>query len=595
MQPITYASAYELPPGAARVAATRLAAWLPAGQVALIGEATVAIEGALANYGIPALRGGHLSTDVRAAVVTLEHCEEGSEQVFERLAAQLEGLQVPVCLIVAGGNAASGSRAFWEGAMMALGWRKHPLNEVLAPYGELDRVHGMLLAGFERVPAAALAAYSLQTLVEERDLHTDMTREPGRRSDAHMVRYAQAARFVRPGDRVVDVACGLGYGSYLIAHNSKAASLVGLDSSDSAVRYAQLNFAESSPAPMTFMVGDAEKLEGIGDESAEFAVSVETLEHLREPDRLLAELFRVLVPGGRVYVSVPNDWADETGKDPNPFHFHVYDWAKLAEQLRRNGFEIEKAWLQDAGGGQKRHLSARSMLEIDPERGPSCDGEWLLVLARKAKTGDGEIPSTLDRVRRALATGHLDDAVTLAKASDSIIQSAMAHALVGWSRLAGESAGAIEYWKDALQFARAALADSSSEEQAAGILQLAAAALRELAEERKTPGIFGRLQSTHAGTLRLLLGESPTQDDLNDRAVVAGSAYGDEVLSMNGAEVQRLTTAKDWLDAKYHEHLEKISDLESYTLELERARKWLDDQYHALSAEVKRLSGGVGR
>ena len=57
------------------------------------------------------------------------------------------------------------------------------------------------------------------------------------------------------------------------------------------------------------------------------------LEHLPEPDLLLAELHRVLTPEGRVYASVPNDWSDETGEDPNPFHFHVYDWPRLLAQF----------------------------------------------------------------------------------------------------------------------------------------------------------------------------------------------------------------------------------------------------------------------
>lgn len=198
------------------------------------------------------------------------------------------------------GAATNVARAQWEAAAIRQEWRKHPQNERVAPYGELDRVNGLLLMAFERVPDAAIAAYPLSALVEERDLHTDMTREAGRRSDAHMARYAQAAQFIRPGDRVIDVACGLGYGSYQLAHNSQAASFIGLDASDYAVDYASTCFAPDAPVEMSFVVGDAQDLSGMADGSADFAVSVETLEHLPEPDRLLAELHRVLA--GRALV-----------------------------------------------------------------------------------------------------------------------------------------------------------------------------------------------------------------------------------------------------------------------------------------------------
>jgi len=45
----------------------------------------------------------------------------------------------------------------------------------------------------------------------------DMTREVGPRADAHTVRYSLAAQWVRAGDTVLDCACGLGYGSAILA------------------------------------------------------------------------------------------------------------------------------------------------------------------------------------------------------------------------------------------------------------------------------------------------------------------------------------------------------------------------------------------
>ncbi|VFT12047.1 Uncharacterised protein [Pseudomonas aeruginosa] len=56
----------------------------------------------------------------------------------------------------------------------------------------------------------------------------DMLREVGERSDAHVARYLWAEKYVRQGDRVLDAACGLGYGSYALAELSKASKITGV-------------------------------------------------------------------------------------------------------------------------------------------------------------------------------------------------------------------------------------------------------------------------------------------------------------------------------------------------------------------------------
>lgn len=62
----------------------------------------------------------------------------------------------------------------------------------------------------------------------------------------------------------------------------------------------------------------------IVDASFDIIISFETLEHVENPESVLNEFYRLLSPGGRLITSVPNDWSDESGEDPNPFHFHVY-------------------------------------------------------------------------------------------------------------------------------------------------------------------------------------------------------------------------------------------------------------------------------
>ncbi|WP_313457096.1 class I SAM-dependent methyltransferase [Stenotrophomonas sp.] len=578
-----------LTPAALRVAVARLLKWLPSGPIALLGDEAPGLARALRQCGVAVVAGG--GDTAAAAVIVVEHL--GVTAPADAVQALLTNVAGPACFVVVGEAAALADRAAWEGAVIKAEWRKHPLNERVAPYGELDRVTGLLMMSFERVRAPALAVYPLKALEEERDLHTDMTREPGRRSDAHMTRYAQAAQFIRPGDRVIDVACGLGYGSYQLAHNSEAASFTGLDASDYAVEYANLNFAPVSPTPMTFVVGDAQDLSGMDDGSADFAVSVETLEHLPEPDRLLAELHRVLSPQGRVYASVPNDWSDETGEDPNPFHFHVYDWPRLTAQFQRNGFVIEKAWLQDAGGGQKRHLSARSMFEIDPAGGPAADGEWLLVLARKATATEQTRFDPLGQVRALLTDGRTEAALALldgAASNEDPLHDARGQALAAIIlTLQGSNELAQQRWKKVQSAARQALSRPETEGAAAGLLHLAVTQCDVVRIDR--PGQVRQALRQHAALVSELLGTGDLMaGDAEDRAVVSGPGEGAEQINMGARDVRQLIDSKAWLDGKYHEHMQRINELESYTAELEVARQWLDGQYHALSAEIQRLN-----
>lgn len=288
-------------------------------------------------------------------------------------------------------------RAEWERALIERGWRKHAALFELQDYGSLDFPGRADVHLFERLPSELVDAYPLERLAAERDLHMDMTREPGRRSDAHMVRYSLAAKFMREGDRVLDAACGLGYGTSALATLAGVESVQGIDVSDSAVKYARLAFSNGNGAKLAFSAADAENLADLPSDSFDYIVSVETLEHLHRPDQFLWHLHRLLREGGRLFVSVPLDWADETGEDPNPYHFHVYDWEKLSSQLSAAGFAVERGWLQDAGGGMKRTDCPRALREFDPVAGPQGDGEWLLALAMKPLDWSGVADSVPSR------------------------------------------------------------------------------------------------------------------------------------------------------------------------------------------------------
>jgi 2-polyprenyl-3-methyl-5-hydroxy-6-metoxy-1,4-benzoquinol methylase len=280
-------------------------------------------------------------------------------------------------------------RAWWESKCFEAGFRKHPAYYKINSYESLNNDGWQIIILLEKVPAPALFEYPVSALASERALHMDMTRDSGERSDAHIIRYQWAAGYVKPGDRVLDAACGLGYGSHVIACLTRAATVVGIDSSDYAVSYARANFHRDN-GRLEYISGFLpDALASHPNCSFDTIISFETLEHVEAPVALLSEFNRLLTPGGRIIVSVPNDWSDETGEDPNPFHLHVYDWARLKSELSV-GFILENAYAQTASQCKIRTNShnwerrPRALRSVDWGEGGTVDCEWWLMSAMKS-------------------------------------------------------------------------------------------------------------------------------------------------------------------------------------------------------------------
>lgn len=288
------------------------------------------------------------------------------------------------------------NRGWWENSFFDAGFRKSSDYYVANDYASLDDADRSIRLVMTAIADSALDVCPREKLLAERDLHMDMFRESGSRSDAHVFRYQWASQYVRPGDAVLDAACGLGYGSRLLADVSAAGEVTGIDGSPGAIEYAERMYAEAGR--VNYAVGMLpECLAALPDGSFDVIVSFETLEHVPEPERVLAEFGRLLSPGGRIVASVPNDWSDETGRDPNPYHFHVYDYASFTAQLSR-GFDLEEIWAQSADRAKKhddRHVwipQRRSISELGVHRTAPFEAEWLLAVAAKSPVAATKVP-----------------------------------------------------------------------------------------------------------------------------------------------------------------------------------------------------------
>ena len=131
----------------------------------------------------------------------------------------------------------------------------------------------------------------------------------------HWHRYHFAARWAA-GMRVLDVACGEGYGSALLART--ATHVTGVDVSEAAIAHAQGAYADRGN--LEFVRASCTALP-LADASVDVAITFETIEHIAGQDEFLDELARVLKPGGVLVLSCPNklEYSDKRNYQ-NEFH-----------------------------------------------------------------------------------------------------------------------------------------------------------------------------------------------------------------------------------------------------------------------------------
>lgn len=131
----------------------------------------------------------------------------------------------------------------------------------------------------------------------------------------HWHRYAFARGFAT-GKRVLDAACGEGYGSALLA--DVAADVIGVDIDENSIAHARARYA---PTPrVRYERADATELP-FADGTFDLVVSFETLEHLAAQEQLLAGFARVLDTDGVLLISSPDKRAySELAGFRNEFH-----------------------------------------------------------------------------------------------------------------------------------------------------------------------------------------------------------------------------------------------------------------------------------
>jgi len=145
----------------------------------------------------------------------------------------------------------------------------------------------------------------------------------------HLHRYAFASDLIA-GQVVLDIACGEGYGSNLLA--ARAKSLIGVDISEEAVRHASTKYQRPN---LEFRRGSADQIP-LEPHSVDCVTSFETLEHHTMHEEMLAEIKRVIRPGGLLIMSTPDklNYTDRTNQN-NEFHVKELYTAEFKDLISR--------------------------------------------------------------------------------------------------------------------------------------------------------------------------------------------------------------------------------------------------------------------
>lgn len=156
----------------------------------------------------------------------------------------------------------------------------------------------------------------------------------------HVKRYIFAAGLIPRGKTVLDIACGCGYGSWLL--HGCGLEVTGVDISSEAISYAEKHYQGPK-----YLCKDAKEIEGRWDA----VVSFETLEHLEKPEDVLLN-----VRSQTVIASVPNELvlpfkAERFARDLYPHRRH-YTPDEFEDLLESTGHPVFEKFCQKDKAGE---------------------------------------------------------------------------------------------------------------------------------------------------------------------------------------------------------------------------------------------------
>jgi 2-polyprenyl-3-methyl-5-hydroxy-6-metoxy-1,4-benzoquinol methylase len=164
------------------------------------------------------------------------------------------------------------------------------------------------------------------------------------------------------GKKVLDAACGSGYGSFHIA-NSGASSVLGIDISGESVTRAQKIYKNNN---LEYKIQDCSDLRVLKS-TFDVIVSFETLEHLTDPRLFIKSAAESLNPGGIFICSTPNKMRLSGAGYINQYHLNELNYEDFYEAMSDN-FEVQTCLHQTETLPYLRYMELKYLIGTQENR-----------------------------------------------------------------------------------------------------------------------------------------------------------------------------------------------------------------------------------
>lgn len=180
----------------------------------------------------------------------------------------------------------------------------------------------------------------------------------------HRLRYHFASQAIGDG-AVLDVACGVGYGSYMLGRADPARTVLGRDRCEKTIEFARRTYGRHNVA-----FECAEALCMRGHDAFDAIVSLETLEHVYDEVGFLGVLHRLARRQCTLVISTPNESLYPFRASFNPHHVRHHTPEQLERLLVTTGWDVVSRHCQ------RTNRAARVV--------PGTDGRFIIYVAVRA-------------------------------------------------------------------------------------------------------------------------------------------------------------------------------------------------------------------
>lgn len=201
----------------------------------------------------------------------------------------------------------------------------------------------------------------------------------------HIVRYQLVLDYIQKNRNsnkqvhILDMFCGNGYGSYLVASGLSNCKFLSIDGSTEAIKLAKKYYhCKGTKFKQKFFPFKLLK------NKYDYAISLESVEHIKDDMLFLQTIYSSLKDDGILFLSTPNENKQSLKINENHFHYRHYVTNEMIDSLKQIGFELIKIYGQDVyiideNGKITGYMDSSQMDLIE-----NYDGQFCVYILKKS-------------------------------------------------------------------------------------------------------------------------------------------------------------------------------------------------------------------